>query len=59
MHDPDVTLPFFTLYLEPQDEPDTTSAAGCPSPAESLSFGRCVLDTKKYPSDDDELPIRY
>lgn len=51
-------LPFFLQYLESQTETDTLSTADgawCSAPWETKVRGVCYLDTKKYPSDEDEV----
>lgn len=49
-------LPFFLQYLESQrsESEDTLSASGCPWNLPTWTQWGCYIDTKKYPSDDDE-----
>jgi hypothetical protein len=53
-------LPFFLQYLESQTdtENDTLSATDggwCSAPWQTKIRGACILDTTKYPSDEDEV----
>ncbi|HMV68724.1 MAG TPA: microviridin/marinostatin family tricyclic proteinase inhibitor [Myxococcota bacterium] len=61
MNTNDNALPFFLQYLETQVAPtddtlSTTSGATCDwRNQETQTAWGCIIDTKKYPSDQDEV----